>query len=621
MAAIVPYRAITRTAGGGALSTQQNNAGKVRKTVINIEKVLQKRTKDRKKFNEKEVKTTRLVGETKTRTAAESAMENSSKFSMNLVNKVPQFAVDAFARIMNFLGIYLIGWITDKLPKIINAIKDLNQRIQKMGEIVTNLANKSLAIVTSMGNLIAAKTKQIATLDFSDKSGDVKKAQDQLDAAYDSMESDFAMAQKIFTAPLGSFPVGDAPTGDGGITSDPSFSKEITADERAALAVLAKYESGAAGYDAVNQIGTKGGRGVGDGYSGNIKGMSQHGGRSLEDMTIGEIKALQREERISNAEWISKGKLHAVGRYQFIGNTLPGVAARAGFSDDTKFTRAVQDKMAIQLIKERGISPWVGPSDKASAAERALVRKVQLGQGGGNGGSIIRPHKVAPTIMGGGRVLTSGMGMRGLALSPGMHMGVDVSGRTGEPLQAFTDGVVEATGYQSTGYGNYINWVDSKGVGHFYAHMNKPAFVRKGTRVKKGTILGELGSTGRSSGPHLHWETATNPADTGRSKSAVLTRFNPLSKYGIDAPFGGTIRPDPSLATTSPTSSGYDLSPLPDAGPPLDMEKLKRLIKENLEKQAKTAPPRYNADNVPSSSNYDPAKNVNSMMFNSLAHQ
>lgn len=622
MPAIVPYRAITKSAGG-SLTTQQNNTLGVKKTVINIEKVLQKKRKETKKLNEKEIRTTRLIGEQKTRTAAESALEKTSKFNMNVMSKVPNFAVDAFARIMNFLGIYLIGWITDKLPKIINAIKDLNQRIQKMGEIVTNLSKKQLAIVTSMGNLIAAKTKQIATLDFSDKSGDVKKAQDQLDAAYDSMESDFAMAQKIFNAPLGSFPVGDAPSGETPLPGDNSFSKEITASERAALAVLAKYESGAAGYNAVNQIGTKGGRGV-EGFSGDIRRMGQHGGRSLEDMTIGEIKALQREEKISNAEWIRKGKLHAVGRYQFVGDTLPGVAARAGFSDDTKFTKAVQDRMAIQLIRERGISPWVGPSDKATAAERALVRKVQLGQGGGNGGSIIRPHKLAPTIMGGGRVLTSGMGMRGLALSPGMHMGVDISGRTGEPLQAFTDGIVQDTGYQSTGYGNYINWVDSKGIGHFYAHMNKPAFVRRGTRVKKGTILGELGSTGRSSGPHLHWETATNPSDTGRSKSAVLTRFNPLSKYGIDAPFGGSIMPDPSLATAAPTSSGHDLSPLPEAGPSLDMAKLERLIKKSMQRQQQqqSPPPSNQIDSSSAPAGADtPITNLNSMLFTSLAFQ
>jgi hypothetical protein len=164
----------------------------------------------------------------------------------------------------------------------------------------------------------------------------------------------------------------------------------------------------------------------------------------------------------------------------------------------------------------------------------------------------VKKHKASEFILGGGRVLTSGMGMRDFALSPGMHMGVDIHGKTGEPLQAFSDGVVQDTGYEPGGYGNWVSWIDDNGIGHFYAHMNKPAFVRKGQRIKKGTILGELGSTGRSSGPHLHWETATNPSDTGRSKSAVLSRFNPLSKYGIDAPFGGTIQPDPSMATQGP---------------------------------------------------------------------
>jgi hypothetical protein len=154
------------------------------------------------------------------------------------------------------------------------------------------------------------------------------------------------------------------------------------------------------------------------------------------------------------------------------------------------------------------------------------------------------------------------MGMRNFALSPGMHMGIDVSGKTGEPLQAFSDGVVEGTGYEADGYGNWVSWIDDKGIGHFYAHMNKPAFVRKGQKIKKGTILGELGSTGRSSGPHLHWEAATKPGDTGQSKSAVLSRFNPLSKYGIDAPFGGTIRPDPSMASSpSARSPGTSSSP------------------------------------------------------------
>ena len=172
---------------------------------------------------------------------------------------------------------------------------------------------------------------------------------------------------------------------------DLSFSLEIGEDEKSALAVLAKYESGAAGYNAVNQGGSNNGRGI-LGYSGDItRAEFNPNGIPLTEMTIGEIKARQSEEnpRQSWDQWFAAGKLHAVGRYQFVGNTLPGVAARAGFSDNMKFDKTVQDKMAIQLMKERGISPWVGPSDKATPAERALVRKVQ-NSGGGYGMQTLR---------------------------------------------------------------------------------------------------------------------------------------------------------------------------------------------------------------------------------------
>jgi hypothetical protein len=80
---------------------------------------------------------------------------------------------------------------------------------------------------------------------------------------------------------------------------------------------------------------------------------------------------------MSDNQWISAGKLHAVGRYQFIGNTLPGVAKRAGIPDNAKFSEGVQDLMALQLMKERGISPWVGPSDKATQSERAIVEQAR----------------------------------------------------------------------------------------------------------------------------------------------------------------------------------------------------------------------------------------------------
>lgn len=133
-------------------------------------------------------------------------------------------------------------------------------------------------------------------------------------------------------------------------------------------------------------------------------------------------------------------------------------------------------------------------------------------------------------------VITSEMGMRDLALSPGMHMGVDIAGPEGTPLVAFTSGKLLDKGIDG-GYGNYVVWADDKGIEHFYGHLKKSSPIEIGSSLNKGQVIGLMGNTGRSSGPHLHWETAMKTGDTGRSKSAVLSRFNPLSKYKKLDPF------------------------------------------------------------------------------------
>ena len=156
----------------------------------------------------------------------------------------------------------------------------------------------------------------------------------------------------------------------------------------------------------------------------------------------------------------------------------------------------------------------------------------------------------------GNHTVTSEMGNRALALSPGMHMGVDIATSVGEELVAFTKGIVDAVGYDG-GYGNWVSWIANDGFGNFYAHMDKPALVKAGQKVEKGQVLGYTGNTGRSSGPHLHWEVASNPKDTGRSKANVLSRVNPLSRYHKEHPFGG----GPSLAPKL-GSGGDRISPL-----------------------------------------------------------
>ena len=84
---------------------------------------------------------------------------------------------------------------------------------------------------------------------------------------------------------------------------------------------------------------------------------------------------------MSNSQWIQSGRLHAVGRYQFIGPTFRRVVRAMGISRDTKFTPELQDMMALWLLRNGGggIQQWIGPSDRASLEERNVVRQAQLG--------------------------------------------------------------------------------------------------------------------------------------------------------------------------------------------------------------------------------------------------
>jgi len=107
-----------------------------------------------------------------------------------------------------------------------------------------------------------------------------------------------------------------------------------------------------------------------------------------------------------------------------------------------------------------------------------------------------------------GARITSGFGMRNhpiLGYSK-MHKGVDFGVPPGTPIQAAGDGVVEMAGPFGA-YGNYVRLRHGNGYGTAYAHMSRVApGMHVGRRVSQGQIIGYVGSTGRATGPHLHYE-------------------------------------------------------------------------------------------------------------------
>lgn len=86
----------------------------------------------------------------------------------------------------------------------------------------------------------------------------------------------------------------------------------------------------------------------------------------------------------------------------------------------------------------------------------------------------------------------------------GFHHGLDIAGDLGDPVRAAAGGVVSSTGYISL-YGNTVIIDHPDGKQTLYAHLNQIK-VKPGDRVARGTIIATVGSTGRSTGPHLHFE-------------------------------------------------------------------------------------------------------------------
>ncbi len=122
-----------------------------------------------------------------------------------------------------------------------------------------------------------------------------------------------------------------------------------------------------------------------------------------------------------------------------------------------------------------------------------------------------------------GARFTSGFGYRihPILKTRKMHTGTDWAARTGTPILAAGNGIVEAAGRKG-GYGNYIRLRHANGYKTAYAHLHRFAKgLKKGLKVRQGQVIGYVGSTGRSSGPHLHYEVLVNNRHVNPMKISV----------------------------------------------------------------------------------------------------
>jgi murein DD-endopeptidase MepM/ murein hydrolase activator NlpD len=471
-------------------------------------------------------------------------------------------------RIMDFLSTLLVGWLLTNLPSIITMAQELIARIQRLYTIVTGFFNNTVNLFKGFGKLLSAVGKNILTFDFTDSKGRVATALTDLGGTFDDMQSQFDEGFKLLTTSLGEGVV----SGENAKPFGTQYENESMQEQPSG-----STSGGGTKYPQLAQMVVKGEGGVNSVNRGNAGdtpgGAKSIFGKNLTEMTVGEIMQAQREDRV-----------FAVGKYQFIPKTLAGAVSYTKIPLNTRFDSATQNRLFDYLIdvKRPEIGAYInGKSNDRRTAIQQLAREFasvgleypeagrRRGQSryagtGGNRASIspetaaaaldsqrkggpatiqaqapqvpstprpaqtstqivqVPPGNINPTI---GDRLGAGRG----------HGGVDLQVENGTPLRAISDGIIVDSGYEK-GWGNFLVMKDNRGIYHLYGHMQS-GYKKRGP-VKKGEVIGKVGMTGRTTGPHLHWETGT-----GWNGGVITGRFDALSMYSKYAPFN-----------TSPTS-------------------------------------------------------------------
>ena len=168
------------------------------------------------------------------------------------------------------------------------------------------------------------------------------------------------------------------------------------------------------------------------------------------------------------------------------------------------------------------VAAFFGPREvealAAQSAELAArIRDAQEGSGSTGTGQPSAAGFIWPCD----GVVVSGFGMRWGR----MHEGIDIGCAYGTPNRAAASGTVIYSGWLG-GYGNLVKLDHGRGIETRYGHLSGIS-VRLGERIKRGQLIGRMGSTGRSTGSHLHYEVridgrAVNPIPFMRSTDFIL---------------------------------------------------------------------------------------------------
>ena len=491
-------------------------------------------------------------------------------------------------RLVGFLGFITAGWIVENLPTWIFMGQEFITRIQIFGRTMYNMVDNMKAIINGFGGVLQNTFNAIVTLDFNEfTEGSVAASFDELNLAVQGLGNDITETFRLFTTPLNeSVETGEKAPALDEERPDTMF-PEVPAPSPGGGGGGGKYKP------LLDLISS--GESPGGGYTAMFPSESHP---QILGMTINEVIAFQKEK-------LKDGRRSAaIGRYQML--YPENYAKAAGISLTAKFSPENQDKMVIAYLKKnRKLGEWEQGKISDEAFSEQLAREFGAFKSAsgfvlpGNTGSIgfnklkpvlkqiksgssqtsSAPQKpsvtpqtplatsftpvtgtsgasmgnkplsvpYSPFKPGSGATITSGKGLRWGK----QHRGYDIAAATGTPLYAYFPGKVTHIGIDGTassaGYGNWVVWQDDMyGAYHFFGHMRDRPSVRVGQVINQGTLVGYVGSTGESTGPHLHWEISNNPPQSNGQFTSFEDPGSWLKRHPLKYAKPGAITSQPS---------------------------------------------------------------------------
>ena len=507
-------------------------------------------------------------------------------------------------RILDFIGTLMVGWLLTNLPIIIRLGEQLITRMGKLYVVLRSFVSNVTTILSGFGGLLSGTFRNLIAFDFSTQKQLVDSSLSTIQSGMLGIERDFNTAIDLLTQPLDlgfddidlpdqkaepAAPGNVPPAGSGGTVLPGAQSPEMY---RIAAALTTEGRAGQSAVDIMQVVVNRKATGkYGGTYDAIFTARDQFAGvtNARSGSAFLKIRTLQ-----DAAKWSGQSEATLLGVIRDIQNPTMQAAAAKHVKGALEFRAAPQYYLKNGLVVgEMGSngrfynSAWRGSAGDNQFLQQQGKDPIRVeGAASFNLPAPVAPSPVTPAT--GSRVKDtvniSAGGNKNVKLTPGQgfgayrtptrsHAGIDINtgGQTGWLVGFKGSGTVTYASVAGD-YGNLVI-IKSGNTEYYFAHLAK-IMVKLGPY--NGGVIGEIGTTGRSSGIHLHYEVRPNGRpidpkpylnllDIGRETVAPQTAAKPATPTGIQI---ASAKPETSQTATqvTPERKGQVIFlPMPEA--------------------------------------------------------